>query len=108
MANELVKRQPVQFTFKGELDSGFKWRDQYGSFHRPCDMVTRHLFHTLRMIWNNFMPAHMRVGRVYLYKFKPFYTRRYMAQAVLAIGRELEGRNDLNPQQEHQLWQMAN
>jgi hypothetical protein len=70
-------------------------------------METRHLFFTLRMIWNNFMPAHMRVGNVRLYTFlDPIYTRQYFATAILQIGRELFRRTDLMPEWKAELHEM--
>lgn len=75
--------------------------------HRPRDMETRHLFHTLRMIWNNFMPTEWAVGVVKLYEFPRFYTKAYFADAIVFIGRELAQRRDLTPDQRAQLEQMA-
>lgn len=70
-------------------------------------MNTRHLFHTFRMIWNNFMPTEWNVGVVKLYDFPPLYTRDYFADAIVFIGRELAQRKDLTPEQRAQLDQMA-
>lgn len=70
-------------------------------------METRHLFHTLRMIWNNFMPPEKRVGAVRLYSFGPHYTQAYLADAIARIGQELLGRSDLRASWRAELDQMA-
>lgn len=85
----------------------WRWRSNGGSQHYPADMETRHLFHTLRMIWNNVMPEAAWVGRIKLYSFGPTYTDQYMREAVLNIGRELMSRDDLRPDWRAQLDQMA-
>lgn len=84
----------------------WRWRDREGGLHAPSEMETRHLFFTFRMIWNNFMPAHMRVGTVRLYSFNRFYTRDYIREATIRIGNELLGRSDLTPQWRRELDEM--
>jgi hypothetical protein len=69
-------------------------------------MRTGHIFYTLRMIWNNRMPAHMSVGKVRRYAFGPFYTRDYFAQAIVALGRELMRRPDVRASWRDELDQM--
>lgn len=86
---------------------GWRWRSNGGELHAPAEMATRHLFHTLRMIWNNVMPEEARVGFVKLYWFGPQYTPRYLREATLHIGRELLGRPDLQPEWRAQLDRMA-
>ncbi|NML34544.1 hypothetical protein [Paraburkholderia antibiotica] len=85
---------------------GWQWRDSKGEFHYPANMETRHLFYTLRMIWNNFMPADARVGAVKLYEFGRFYTRDYLKQAIYRIAEELAKRDDMRPEWAAQLLQM--
>lgn len=71
-------------------------------------METRHLFHTIRMVWNNFLPAHMRVGRVALYRFNPrFYPDWYLAEAVVECWNELGKRDDIAPAWQRELDEMA-
>lgn len=89
-----------------DIACGWKWRERTGARVSPSDMETRHLFYTLRMIWNNRMPEHMRVGAVRLYDFGPHYTRDYFAQAILAIGRELRSRTDMKPEWARQYQRM--
>lgn len=90
-----------------EVSDGWVWRDREGGLWKPHSMETRHLFHTLRMIWNNFMPARMRVGAVRLYDFPAVYTDAYFRDAVRSIGRELNTRKDLTPSWRAQLAEMA-
>lgn len=86
----------------------FKWRDAEGDFWSPADMETRHVFYTVRMIWNHAVPEDMRVGRnVRLYRFGKFYTHAYMKAAVLNLGKEVLTRNDLLPSQRRELGQIA-
>jgi hypothetical protein len=87
---------------------GWRWRDRNGVMHLPSGMLTRHLFHTLRMLWNNSVPAHMRVGSVRLYRFDPhLYPRYYLREAVVHIGRELLSRKDLVRSERDQVNEMA-
>lgn len=86
----------------------FEWRSADGDFWAPKDMETRHVFYTVRMIWNHSVPEDMRVGRnIRLYRFGDFYTGEYMKSAVLALGRELLTRKDLEPWQLRELGQIA-
>lgn len=74
------------------------WRERSGAHVRPTDMDSKHLFYTLRMIWNHSMPSCMEVGRnVRRYVFGPFYTAEYMRAAVMHIGAELFSRDDVAP-----------
>ncbi|AKU43621.1 hypothetical protein CPT_Seuss95 [Caulobacter phage Seuss] len=86
-----------------EVTQIWRWRDREGKFHTPKSMSTRHLFHTFRMIWNNFMPTEWWVGDVKLYDFPPFYTKAYFADAIVFIGRELFRRPDIKPEWREQL-----
>jgi hypothetical protein len=86
---------------------GWRWRDRKGLLHAPSEMETRHLFYTLRMIWNNFMPAEMRVGSVRLYRFGKIYTSKYFTEAIIALGKELSTRNDLELEWLSELEMMA-
>jgi hypothetical protein len=88
-------------------DRGFRWRDRTGKFHRPEDMETRHLFYTLRMIWNHTMPEGYQTQYRNHYIFTSFYTEAYMVEAVYAVGNELFSRNDLTPSMKNTLDFMA-
>ena len=79
-------------------------------------METRHLFFTLRLIWNHTRPIEeiMDIVEGNLYTLGPFYTKDYLAQAARAIGKELAGRHDIQPQWMGQLitmrriWEIRN
>ena len=88
-----------------EVALPFLWRDRHGEHHLPARMETRHLFYTLRMIWNNTMPASARLPGN-LYSFGPTYTREYMLIAIVAIVPELAIRDDMTPEWRHQLQRM--
>ena len=73
----------------------FKWRDRDGHFHHPSTMPTRHLFYTVRIIWNNKMPQEARFPDAKLYEFSAFYTDVYLKQAIAELVRELTRRDNL-------------
>lgn len=80
------------------LNPAWTWRERSGTCVRPAAMETRHLFYTLRMIWNHAMPRHMTVGRnVKRWAFGPSHGPEYMREAILHIGAELLARADLAP-----------
>jgi hypothetical protein len=83
----------------------FAWRDRTGQLHLVKRMETRHLFYTLRMIWNHTMPASARLPGN-LYSFGPTYTRQYMIDAISAIVPELAQRKDMTPHWTAQLNRM--
>lgn len=70
-------------------------------------MATRHLFFTFRMIWNHFMPFECKIlpYRHYDY-FTAFYTKEYLKEAVVEVGRELFARNDIRPEWRRDLEKM--
>jgi hypothetical protein len=63
--------------------------------HFVDEMETRHLFYTLRMIWNHSMPEEARSPSYKRYTFGAFYTPWYMGDAIRAIIPELQTRADL-------------
>lgn len=85
----------------------FRWRDTHGEFHDPTCMATRHLFFTLRMIWNHSMPASAQLHPFKAYTFGPFYSRKYMLEAVRALAVELSTRKDIAPAWQAQLDHMV-
>lgn len=89
-----------------ELADGFSWRDRSYNYHPPKNMETRHLFHTVRMIWNHTMP--LKLEPYNRYKFGPFYTKEYMAKAVRIMVPELATRNDIDERWRDDLNRMIN
>ena len=83
----------------------FQWRDRTGQPHLVKRMETRHLFYTLRMIWNHTMPVSARLPGN-LHSFGPIYTRDYMINAIEAIVPELATRNDMTKDWMQQLQKM--
>jgi hypothetical protein len=74
----------------------WRWRTQDGLMLRPCVMETRHLHHTLVMIWHHTMPESARIRNYYRrYRFGPFYTDEYMRQAITVMANELASRDDM-------------
>lgn len=80
----------------------FLWRDGSGKLHAPSTMVTRHLFFTLRLIWNHTMPEHARLPGN-LYTFSPYYKPAYLKDAIRALTIELATREDMQPDWKDQL-----
>lgn len=78
-----------------EVARPFQWRDRQGGFHDPRSMDTRHLFHSVSMIWNHVMPPEAATHDFQRYSFSSFYTDDYMRSAVRAMLPELLGRDDL-------------
>lgn len=85
----------------------FEWRDREGNFHKPENMETRHLFYTLRMIWNHSMPEEFRLTPYNSYRFGDFYTDEYMKRAIRNIAAELTKRKDMTASFKAQLKFMA-
>jgi hypothetical protein len=75
----------------------FKWKDKDDNFHNPQDMHTRHIFFTLRMIWNHIAPHEMRIEPYKRYRFGKFYTAEYIKESIKVLYAELRTRNDLTP-----------
>lgn len=105
MSDDLVKRLKA-----GGLPAplrDWRWRTQDGLMLRPCVMETRHLHHTLVMIWHHTMPKEARVREYYRqYSFGRFYTDTYMRQAITVMSHELASRDDLRPEWKGELRKM--
>jgi hypothetical protein len=95
---EALQKRPLS-----DVAQRFKWRDQHGGFTDPASMETRHLFYTLRMIWNHTMPLSARIEPFKRYKFGPFYTEEYLKGAIKHLSTELGTRRDMRPHWEYEL-----
>jgi hypothetical protein len=73
----------------------FLWRARDGVRHPITGMETRHLFHTVRMIWNHHMPPEARSTKYKRYHFGSFYTTAYLGEAIRRMIPELMQRDDL-------------
>lgn len=92
----------------GAIVAGWKWRSRTDGDVEPAAMETRHLFYTLRMVWNHTMPGHMTVGRnVKRWSFGARHSPQYLQEAVVQIGAELLQRDDLAPWMREELEEMA-
>lgn len=86
--------------------SDFKWKDSTNKFHTPSSMETRHLFYTLRMIWNHTMPEEAKLKPYKKYYFGSFYTEKYLLEAIIHIYSELCTRKDISLKWEAELQKM--
>lgn len=85
----IVPTKQLQTFAEQHPATDFKWRDRHHKFHAVKDMATRHLFYTLRMIWNHTMPETAQFHPFQRYSFGRFYTDAYMQDAIRAIVAEL-------------------
>jgi hypothetical protein len=85
----------------------FIWKTRNDEFLHPAQMHTKHLYHTLRMIWNHCAPDHLKIHPYQKYRFGPYYTKEYMGKAIVAIYHELASRDNLNIYQINGLQKMA-
>lgn len=98
---------PTTKTETPALLRDWRWRTQDGLMLRPCIMETRHLHHTLVMIWHHTMPEEARVRPYYRrYSFGSFYSETYMRQAIRVMFAELVTRTDLTPAWKRELLAM--
>jgi hypothetical protein len=94
----LAKKQELTFAgFLPQVDrvAGWRWRDRNGRWFYPKDMETRHVFFTIRMIWNNAMPQHMAFRDARFYHFGPTYTDQYLKEALVELWCELTSRANI-------------
>lgn len=90
------------------LPCQWKWKTQRNQFLSPKEMETTHLFYTIKMIWNHFMPTEFQIIPFKRYSyFSKFYTPSYLEEAISNIGKELLSRPDILPEHKAQLEFMA-
>lgn len=76
----------------------FQWRSADGSRHVPAEMLSRHLFHTVVMIWNHGMPPDAATHDYVRHRFNPeTHGPEYLRLAVAMMLPELLTRRDLAP-----------
>lgn len=93
---KIVKRKRALKLNGNAVVKTFEWRGRDGNYYAPADMETRHLFYTIRMIWNHKMP--LKLEPYIKYRFSEFYTDDYMKQALRAMVPELAKRKDIETQ----------
>lgn len=80
---------------KYELKEMFKWKPNGAEEIAVSEMETRHLWFTLKMIWNHTMPEQHKFHPYKKYAFGPRYTTEYMLEAVSEILKVLKDRKDI-------------
>ena len=81
-----------------ELVGPFVWETQYGELIPVTKMKTSHVFHSIRMVYNNTCPKGWQTRNT----FKRYILNRpahYWRKAVMALMEELATRKDLTPAQ---------
>lgn len=86
-------RTPESYDY--DVDGVFLWRTRAGEDLRVNEMETRHLFYTLKMIWNHSAPEEFKIKPYKKYIFSDFYTNEYILKAVKAMIYELRKREDI-------------
>lgn len=80
-----------------------RWIDAQGRHWLVSEMETRHLFYTLRMIWNNRMPVPVPDNPKF-YRFNPkTHSDEYLSEMLTVIASELFERDDISPWFQSQL-----
>lgn len=94
-----IKNQLIEYDKPKDVSiDNFLWRTAKEGWIKPSMMETRHLFFSLRMVYNNFVPKQYRHPPVRLYYFdRQIYTNKYMKVAIEAFIIELSKRDDLTP-----------
>lgn len=92
-----VRQSDVKTTESKSVSLGFLWRDRMGTYHKPEDMTTQHLFFTVRMVWNHVCPVRLQIHPFKQYNFSSYYTDEYLKKSVYVLSRELSTRSDLTP-----------
>lgn len=79
-----------------DLINEFVWVTHKGGRHRVSDMATPHLFYSLRMVFNHSVPPVFRIGKLKRYDDVSDWSPTYRAEAIAALAKELETRDDLD------------
>jgi len=107
IVNQFIEVEGFESVLEKDLTNPYQWRDSKGNFHYPDDMETRHLFFTLRMIWNYTCPSHMQLHPFKKYNhFDDFYTPKYFMKSIEKLLSELSKREDLTPYFQKQIGKM--
>lgn len=105
--NSMIKTNKPVVQVADKSLTKWVWKTSDNRRLSPSNMDTNHLFNTLKMIWNHFMPTEFRITPFKQYSyFSSFYTREYLGEAIQKIGKELLNRDDLTPSQKDQLQYM--
>lgn len=85
----------------------FEWKDKSDNFYKVEEMETRHLFFTVRMLWNHSVPDDFKLYPYKQYSFSAFYSKDYVREAIRCMLHELSTRNNIMPKWENDLDYMA-
>lgn len=91
---------------KSQVPAKFLWVDQTGQQWPTEMMETRHLFYSLRMIWNHRMPEEAK-----LHPYRRYDLRRsdeYLREAIRELTKELVSRKDMTTEWQVDLNYMIN
>ena len=84
-----------------------KWKTSAGSSTELTDMETSHLFYTIRLVWNSFMPRPLSVGTYKAVWFNTeLYTSKYLTKLLPALYKELLARDNITDRHKQQLEDM--
>lgn len=89
------------------VNPNFYWIQHDCTPIHPTKMRTFHLFASLKMIWNNMVPEHMRIQPYRKWGGIPQMDRGYRRQAVANLFNELMNRPDRTPGMEEAMREMA-
>jgi hypothetical protein len=70
----------------------FFWLTHKGQVIFPAKMATKHLFYTIRMLFNNIVPPVFRVGKFKRYRDIPEWSSEYVRRALTELTKEITGR----------------
>lgn len=73
----------------------FRWQTQDGLRLKPIDMDTRHLYMTVRMLWNHTMPVEFKLGPYHRYQLGDRFTEEYIKLSFRVLMSELVTRPDI-------------
>ena len=93
MHTHQILASPREPKTRKDITTPFLWRTHGGVRLLPSEMVTTHLFNSLRMLWNNLCPVGLKVADTKSWRLN--MSPAYMRQAVKAFTAELATRADL-------------
>lgn len=90
-----------------DAEHDFIWHTHKGEALYPDEMATPHLFYSLRMVFNHVVPPVFRVLGPLERDMKRYndvrnWSDEYKTAAITELSRELDTRNDLDPELQHQ------
>lgn len=88
--------QPVVKSKPKKVFDNTLWCTSAGAKMSPADMETKHIYSTIRLLWNSYMPRPLSVGTYKAVWFNPeLYTAEYLSAIIPALYSELLTRDNL-------------